>query len=136
MGKRFIIYGFIGICAEIFWTGMCSFFHGDVKLTGSTYVWMFPIYGLTVFSEQLQHKIESWPLVVRGGVYTIMIFIVEYTSGLILKEVIGVCPWKYIGIGSVNGLINFKFAPLWFLFSIALERVHRTLDKVSVLIRT
>ena len=135
MGKRFVLYGFVGICAEIFWTGVGSFLQGDIRLTGFTYIWMFPIYGMTVFFEPLQHKIKNWPLVLRGGVYTVIIFFVEYNSGLLLRHILGVCPWNYTGLTTINGLIKLDFAPLWFCFGMLLEKVHNTLDEISVLLR-
>jgi uncharacterized membrane protein len=136
MGKRFVLYGFIGICTEIFWTGMGSLLQGDIRLTGITYVWMFPIYGMIVFSEPLQHRMEKWPLVLRGGVYTILIFLVEYMSGSLFKLVLGVCPWTYSGHLAINGIIKLDYAPVWFCFSLIIERIHKAMDKISVLLET
>ena len=136
MVKRFLLYGLVGICAEIFWTGMSSLIQGDIRLRGFTYIWMFPIYGLIVFLEPVQHKIKKWPLVLRGCVYTIIIFVAEYISGSLLKSVLGVCPWNYTGPLSVNGLIRFDFAPIWFCFGIIIEIIHSKIDKVSILLRT
>lgn len=136
MVKRFVLYGFLGICAEIFWTGMGSLINGDIRLRGFTYIWMFPIYGMIVFLEPIQHKIKNWPLVLRGGVYTILIFFIEYTSGLFLRFLLGVCPWNYTGPLAINGLIRLDFIPIWFCFGIMIEKVHYTIDKISVLLRT
>lgn len=136
MIKRFVLYGFLGICAEIFWTGMGSLINGDIRLKGFTYIWMFPIYGMIVFLEPIQHKIKNWPLVLRGGVYTILIFFIEYTSGLFLRFLLGVCPWNYTGPLAINGLIRLDFIPIWFCFGIMIEKVHYTIDKISVLLRT
>lgn len=136
MVKRFVLYGFLGICAEIFWTGMGSLINGDIRLRGFTYIWMFPIYGMIVFLEPIQHKIKNWPLVLRGGVYTILIFFIEYTSGLFLRFLLGVCPWNYTGPLAINGLIRLDFIPIWFCFGIMIEKVHYTIDKISVILRT
>ncbi|SMC25761.1 Putative ABC-transporter type IV [Clostridium acidisoli DSM 12555] len=136
MVKRFVLYGFLGICAEIFWTGMGSLINGDIRLRGFTYIWMFPIYGMIVFLEPIQHKIKNWPLVLRGGVYTILIFFMEYTSGLFLRFLLGVCPWNYTGPLAINGLIRLDFIPIWFCFGIIIEKIHYTIDKISVLLRT
>ncbi len=56
MMKRFLVYGLVGLCAEIFWTGIGSLLQGDIRLSGFTYIWMFPIYGLTVFLNHCNIK--------------------------------------------------------------------------------
>ncbi len=94
------------------------------------YIWSYS------FFEPLQHKIKSWPLILRGGVYTFIIFVVEYTSGFLLRLILGVCPWNYTGFTSIDGLIKLDFAPIWFCFGIVLEKLHSEMDKFSLLIRT
>lgn len=132
MIKRFVLYGALGICAEIFWTGIGSMLQGDVRLTGVTYIWMFPIYGLAVFLEPIQNKISKWPLVLRGGVYVILIYFVEYTSGLLFRRILGVCPWNYTGKLAINGLINLRYIPVWFCFGILDEKVHTVFDRYTL----
>lgn len=136
MGKKFIIYGILGICAEIFWTGLGSLIHGDLGLRGVTYIWMFPIYGLAVFMEPVHNRIRGWPLILRGGVYILVIFTVEYSCGFILKHILGVCPWDYgKGLFSINGFIRLDFAPVWFCLGLLFEIVHDTLDRFVSLIK-
>lgn len=135
MIRRFIIYGFLGLSAEIFWTGFGSLLRGDIKLTGYTYIWMFFIYGLAVFLEPMHDMIRSWPLLLRGGVYMLILFSIEYSSGWLLRDIIGVCPWNY-GNGplSINGLIRLDFAPVWFCCGLAFERVHDAVDRLFFLL--
>ena len=47
--EKFIIYGITGWCLEVLWTGFMSLINGDPKLTSTTSLWMFPIYGMVVF---------------------------------------------------------------------------------------
>ncbi|HBM75127.1 MAG TPA: hypothetical protein DD429_06175 [Clostridiaceae bacterium] len=125
MGKRFMIYGFAGWCIEVFWTGIGSLLRGNIKLQGWTYIWMFPIYGLAVFMEPIHDKMRSWHFVFRGGVYTALIFLTEYTSGWMLRVITGLCPWDYSGSpSSVNGLIRLDYAPAWFVAGLLFERLH------------
>ena len=49
MAKKFVLFGVLGWCVEILWTGFCSFLVGDAALTAKTYLWMFPIYGAAGF---------------------------------------------------------------------------------------
>jgi uncharacterized membrane protein len=133
---RFIIYGFSGWCTEIFWTGLGSLLRGDVTLRGWTYIWMFPIYGLAIFLEPVHNKIRNLPVWVRGGVYALLIFFAEYTSGWVLKLSTGVCPWDYSGhLFSVNGFIRLDYAPAWFTAGLLFERLHDFLIKTASLRR-
>ncbi len=92
MLTRFIIYGLVGWCTEIFWTGMGSMLRGDTRLRGWTYLWMFPIYGLALSLEPIHNYIRDWPIYIRGSVYTIIIFMIEYLSGWFLKNTLGDLP--------------------------------------------
>jgi uncharacterized membrane protein len=133
MKKRFILYGLAGWCTEIFWTGLGSLINGDAKLQGWTYIWMFPIYGMAVFLEPIHNRIRSWPVVLRGGVYTVLIFLAEYSTGWLLKTITGVCPWDYSGhLFSVGGFIRLDYAPAWFAAGLLFEKLHDTLDRVEI----
>ncbi|MEJ6951081.1 putative ABC transporter permease [Natronospora cellulosivora (SeqCode)] len=125
MLSRFIIYGLIGWCLEIFWTGLGSIIRGDAKLQGWTYLWMFPIYGMAVFLEPVHNSIRSWPILLRGGVYTLFIFCIEYICGWILKRTIQVCPWDYSKSPfAIKGYIRLDYAPAWFVAGLLFERLH------------
>ena len=85
MWKRFIIYGLLGLCAEVLWNGFGAMLKGDVLLRGTTCIWMFPIYGLAVFLEPVHYRIKHLPLIFRGGIYMVLIFAVELICGLLLR---------------------------------------------------
>ncbi|KPU45308.1 hypothetical protein OXPF_12010 [Oxobacter pfennigii] len=136
MRGRFIIYGLAGWCIEIFWTGLGSLISGDPKLQGWTYIWMFPIYGLAIFLEPIHNRIRNWPVILRGGAYTLLIFLAEYSTGWLLKTVMGVCPWNYSGTPyEIDGLIRLDFAPAWFAAGILFEKLHDLLMGYKVLKR-
>lgn len=133
MLKRFIIYGLLGWCIEVFWTGMGSLFTGDVKLTSTTYIWMFFIYGLAVLLEPIHNSIRSWPIALRGGIYTVVIFAIEYSTGLLLRILIGVCPWDYSSSPfSISGIIRLDYAPAWFAAGLLFERAHDSLTSETM----
>jgi len=128
---RFFIYGLIGWGMEIFWTGFASAFSGDRRFTGRTYLWMFPIYGFAVFLEPIHDLILGWPFILRGGVWVIIIYAMEYSSGWLIKSTIGECPWNYGNEKyAVKGLIRLDYAPAWFVAGLIFERVHIVLDRV------
>jgi uncharacterized membrane protein len=110
---RFILYGFLGWILEIIFTGSGSLLRGSISLTGYTYLWMFPIYGLAVFLEPIHDGIRKAPWPIRGLIWVALILLIEYLSGWILIQLIGFCPWDYTGSSpyAVDGLIRLDFSP-------------------------
>jgi uncharacterized membrane protein len=133
MIERFIIYGLAGWCMEIIWTGIGSFLDGDIYLNARTYIWMFPIYGLAILFEPIHDRIRAWPVIIRGGVYTLLIFIIEYLAGWTLQNIIGVCPWDYgDSTFSIDGFIRLDYAPAWFAAGLIFERIHDLLNSIEI----
>ena len=127
MVKNFMIFGVLGWCAEILWTGVCSFLLGDAALTAQTYLWMFPIYGCAALIKPVYQKISSLPAVLRGCIYTAGIYFAEFFSGSVLKH-FGICPWDYSDAAlNVNGLIRLDYAPIWFAVGLLFEWMLRSL---------
>jgi len=125
MWKKFIIYGLLGLLAEVFWNGFGAMLKGNILLKGTTCIWMFPIYGLAVFLEPVHNRIRHLPLIIRGGIYMVLIFAVELISGLLLRLVIGECPWNYVNKSlSICGIITLAYAPVWFVYGIMFEKIH------------
>ena len=141
MTIRFVIYGMLGWCAEIVFTAITHRLRGrraDWRLEGTTYLWMFPLYGLIAPLYEPVHdrlRSRSWP--VRGLVYTVGFFLVEFLGGAAIKRLIGVCPWDYSRHTRwhVRGLIRLDYAPIWFLAGLGLEPVHDFLVRLTPEIR-
>ncbi len=131
MRRRFIIYGLLGWSLETFWTGLGSAFKGDIRLRGFSYLWMFPIYGLAALFEPIHDRIRRWSWIVRGGIWVILIYAIEYFSGWLLRVMTGRCPWDYQGSTrfEVDGLIRLDYAPAWFIAGLLFERIHHWLDR-------
>ena len=132
MMKRFLLYGFMGWGIEVFWTGLGSLIAGDPKLSGYSSLWMFLVYGNAVFLERVHDGIEDWPWFVRGLIYMLLIWAIEYVCGFLLDTLLGVRPWHYTGRYAVNGYIRLDFALVWFVAGLGFERVHRSLEKMGV----
>ncbi|KUO51335.1 MAG: hypothetical protein APF76_17545 [Desulfitibacter sp. BRH_c19] len=131
MAKRFFIYGLIGWIMEILWTGSLSALAGDWRLMSTTYMWMFPIYGLAVFLEPLHDHIRQWPWWMRGVVWVGTIWFIESSTGLLIQSLIGRPPWDYTkSAWQIAGLIRVDMAPLWFLVGLLFERLHDYLIQV------
>ena len=123
MKKAFILCALTGWCMEILWTGLHSILSGELTMTGKTSLLMFPIYGSAAFIEPIWRRLCNKPIVLRGLIYTICIYAVEYTSGLLLRT-LGICPWDYTGDPTnINGLIRLDFAPFWFIAGLIFERI-------------
>lgn len=132
MWKKFVIYGFLGLLAEVLWNGFGAMLKGDVLLRGTTCIWMFLIYGLAVFIEPVHNRIRHLPLMVRGGIYMVLIFAVELISGLLLRLVIGECPWNYANKAlSIYGIITLSYAPVWFAYGIMCEHIHDVIERIE-----
>ena len=109
---------------EIIWTGLSSLLKRNYKLTATTSIWMFFIYGLAAFTGPFCDTLIMMPLVVRGGIYTLCIFVVEYIAGSFLKKA-RICPWDYSGSRfAVQGVIRLDYAPAWFTAGLIFERLH------------
>jgi uncharacterized membrane protein len=131
--KRFVIYGCLGWCLEIIWTGLGSLFTGDVCLTARTYLWMFPIYGLAILFEPVHDAISPQPLWVRGMLWMVLFFAVEYLTGWILRDTIGATPWDYSQhFFNIQGVIRLDYAPVWFVAGLLFEKIHNWLDQVRI----
>jgi hypothetical protein len=131
--KRFFWYGVAGIMLEIGWTGLGSILRQDWRLTGVTYLWMFPIYGSAVWLEPLHEGIRGLPWWVRGVIWVGVIWVVEGLTGSLLREVTGVIPWDYSGSTrwTIEGLIRLDYAPAWFGVGLLFERLHDWLTAVE-----
>jgi uncharacterized membrane protein len=129
MKRRFLLYGVLGWCLEIVWTGLPKRWPVDWRLAGHTSWWMFPIYGLLAplyepVHAYLRSTKRPWPA--RGLVYMLGIMSVEAASGWLIERLTGRIPWDYRGSTrwQWRGLTRFDYAPLWFLLGLGLEPVH------------
>jgi len=132
---RFLLYGLAGWCIEISWTGFFSAITGNLSMRGQTYLWMLPIYGMGILLEPIHDRIRRYPLLLRGGVWVILIFSIEYISGWILRASLGACPWDYSGSPySVHGLIRLDYILPWFGVGLMFERLHDYLDRIMTIL--
>jgi len=130
---HFIIYGLLGWCIEILWTGLGSLLSGDVRLTAKTYLWMFPIYGSAVFFEPLIEAIAGLPFWLRGTIWMTVFFAVEYLAGWGLRYISGDVPWDYSHAAlNIQGLIRLDYAPGWFLLGLVFEEVYFWLTRLGI----
>lgn len=121
--KNFAICGLTGWCMEIVYTSLNSFRKKDMTLMGNTSIWMFPIYGMAAVIGELYPRLKKYPPLLRGGIYGIGIFSVEYLSGSFLKKH-KLCPWDYSNAKlNIHGLIRLDYLPLWMGAGLIFEQI-------------
>jgi hypothetical protein len=142
-GQRFVAYGLAGWCSEVVTTALRSHGRdGDWRLTGTTYAWMLPIYGLAAVlfePADTAARQRGWPWWERGMAWTAGVYAVEAASGEMLRQVVGEVPWDYSrprGRKPVpahwRGLVRPAYAPVWFGVGMGMERLHDLLDRVEI----
>ena len=117
----FIIFGLIGWCMEVFWTGLGSLIKRDIRATSKTSIWMFFIYGSAALFTPVISLVNPLPVIIRGLIYTSCIFLVEYCVGMFLKR-LKACPWDYSASKfSIQGVIRLDYMPVWFAVGLFFE---------------
>jgi len=129
--EKAIAYGCIGILIEVFFTGVASLIQKDWDGTAKTYLWMFPIYGVTaLFLEGISNGLD-WPFYLKAFVLVPVIYGTEALSGWTIKKITGRIPWHYPeSAWSPAGLINLKYAPFWLLLAMAFDPITAFLTKM------
>ena len=142
-GQRFVVYGLAGWCSEIFFTGLRSRGRdANWRLTGHTYLWMLPTYGVAAFLFEPMHdaaRAAGWPWWRRGLSWAGGIYVIEAASGELLRHLTGEVPWDYSrprgrrpAPTSWRGLVRPAYAPVWFAAGFGMERLHDLLDRVEL----
>ena len=141
--ERVLGYGLAGWCSEVVTTGLRSHGRdGNWRLTGTTYLWMLPIYGLAAEATRPlrdRARREGAPWWQRGLAWTAGIYAVEAVSGELLRANTGEVPWDYArprGGKPVprhwRGLVRPAYAPVWFLVGLGDERLDDAMDRLRV----
>jgi uncharacterized membrane protein len=134
MWIRFILYGLGGWCGEIIFTAVTERLpQRDWRLQGTTYLWMFPIYGLIApLYEPVHNAIRHWPLLGRAVIWSLGFTLVELVTGWLLAYIIGRCPWDYTHKRwAINPYIRWDFFPVWAAVGLLLEPVHDFLLRLT-----
>lgn len=94
-------------------------------MAGMTYVWMAFIYAIIpILGVLFYDKVKNIPFWLRLPMYVCIIYLVEFTSGYILKLITGSCPWEYKTGWQIMGLIRLDYFPAWLFFAWMIERLY------------
>jgi len=133
----FVAMGCVGITTEIFFTAITAQVAAfpeidNWRLTGHSYIWMFPIYGLAGLAFPLiLPKIHYLYFPIRMWIYALGIFVVEFIAGWLLDVFTGQCPWEYTSGWHIMGYIKLDYAPFWMLFGGLVERIIVFLQRLQ-----
>jgi Putative ABC-transporter type IV len=141
--QRFIGYGLAGWCSEIFFTGLRSRGRdANWRLTGHTYLWMLPIYGVAAVAFEPAHDLArraQWPWWTRGLAWTGGIYLIEAASGEALRAITGEVPWDYSRPRGQKpapltwrGLVRPAYAPVWFSVGFGMEWLRDLFDRLEL----
>jgi len=109
---------------EVLWTGLGSLLRRDFTAASNTSIWMFFIYGCAAFFTPLIDTIYPLPMLVRGLIYALCIFVIEYISGMALRAA-DICPWDYTGAKTaIYGVIRLDYAPAWMAAGLFFEFIY------------
>jgi len=121
---RFIIYGAVGCLMEVLFTGLCALRSKDFKLSSSTSLWMFFIYGMVVFLEPFFRIMSPLNFLLRGAIYASFILLGEFITGSLLKRA-DICPWDYSHSRfNVKGVVRFDYLPAWVVAGLVFEQLY------------
>lgn len=129
----FLFMGCLGITTEIFFTAIYDIVMSKAEnpmiLKGYSYIWMFPIYGLSALTfPVISKKLSQVPQIIRSLIFGVGILVVEYISGYFLRKFTGFCPWEYKEGMHIHGLIRLDFYPFWVGFAFILEKLLINLE--------
>lgn len=128
------VYAAAGLLAEVAQTAVKSVHRdGNWRLTGTTYLWMAPIYGSAAWLFEPAHDaLRGRPAWQRAVAWTAGIYAVEAASGELIRTAVGEVPWDYTRPRgratappvSWRGLVRPAYAPLWAVTGLGLEQLH------------
>ena len=127
---RMFFYGLHGFFDEILFTSMLNFAESnfiDWSFRGHSSLWSFFMYGFGSFIiEQLYLLWKDKPFLpmpVRGFLYVIWVYILEFSCGMLLRY-FNACPWDYSSRQwNLSGLITLQYFPAWYAASLWQEVV-------------
>jgi hypothetical protein len=125
MIAKFLIFGLMGICIQLFFSAMFrSLEKRKVELTGEASIILLPAYGLIGFIYPIiAIHIGGLVWYARGIIYTFVFLLFQYLFGTLLNKV-HLCPWKYSSKYSFGGVVRLLDVPMWFVIGLAVEWIY------------
>lgn len=135
---RFMIFALGGMLGEVFYHSALKLWSGNLNMHGYSSPWMMIDYGLIGL---ILMPMAAWmvkrgiPLPGRAFFYMLLIYFVEYVSGIIFTWGFGLKVWDYTGIPyNLHGQIMLYSAPIWYALGLVAEYLYRKVDAVAALL--
>lgn len=124
----FLLFAFLGVSFEVLWVSILDFINQrNKKLKGHSSIWMYLVYGCSYFVILfVTTYFGQYNFFIRGLIYMFLFYLIEFTSGFILKKSMDAAPWDYALTKKYhfNGLICLEYAPLWFFAGLTAETFY------------
>lgn len=127
-----VLFAVLGLGFEVIFTSITDIRKDKRRfMMGYSSLWYAPLYALAPLLLNLTSgwlfTVSFW---VRGVVYALVIFGVEYVGMLFLRLLLGASPSQehyYTSRWNIHGLIRLDYFPAMFLMGLAFEVVFRQL---------
>ncbi len=125
-----VLFAVLGLGFEVVFTSVFDFKSDKRRfLMGYSSLWYAPLYALApVFLHLTSGWLFALPIWVRGFVYTLIIWLVEYMAMWALRLLLGQSPSEkhyFTSRWNIHGLIRLDFFPAMFFMGLAFELVFR-----------
>lgn len=135
---RFLIFGLMGLLLEVFFGASNQLLRMNWNLRGSTSPWMmldYGLFGIILMPVAEPLKRRGVPLPARAFLYMLVIFLVEYVSGVIFHFGMGLRIWDYSNKPlNLHGQITLYYAPGWYLLGLVAESLYKRVDACAVVL--
>lgn len=127
------LFAIAGLGLEVIQTAILDYMDKhDFRLMGHASVLYLPFYAVCplAYFTFLHSTLFAWPFYVRGPVYMVSFWIVEYLSMGILRLIFGKSPSEdtyKLSRWNVHGLIRLDYGHFWLCFGFIFEWMFRTL---------
>ncbi|XP_068103956.1 transmembrane protein 229B-like [Hyperolius riggenbachi] len=122
---RLYIYSIHGYVCEVLFTAFFDFaVSRDWRFRGVSSLWALFIYGVAMLGVEHMYLTLRFhcSFLLRALLYTIWVYICEFTSGWILRRA-RACPWDYSHYRyNYKGLVTLEYAPFWLIGCVLLEK--------------
>jgi uncharacterized membrane protein len=126
------LFAVLGLGFEVLFTSITDF-KGEKRrfLMGYSSLWYAPLYACApLFLHYAGGYLFLLPLLARGVVYALVIWLFEYVGMWLLRLLLGASPSEEQYLKSrwnIHGLIRLDFFPAMFLMGLAFEFIFRTI---------
>ena len=132
---RFYFWGVHGMFGEVLFTATWEFVvTRQLHLKGFSSLWSFFNYGLGTLLTETAHEFLvalKVPLIIRLIVYVLLLYIWEFTAGMILRQ-FEACPWDYSQFDyNFMGLITLEYAPFWLIAAGYFELIYYCMKQIG-----